>query len=73
MNRSILAAAIAITAVTLTACDSDNQEQQAQAEARARISGEETELKAALCIREFDAPVLELSNERFIPHVLVQG
>lgn len=30
-------------------------------------------LPATLCIREFDAPVLELSNERFIPHVLVQG
>ena len=61
MNRSILAAAIAITAVTLTACDSDNQEQQAQAEARARISGEETELKAALAqLKEKDPTVKDV-------------
>lgn len=26
---------------------------------------------ATLCIREFDSPVLELTNERFIPHILV--
>ncbi|MGY6271901.1 glutathionylspermidine synthase family protein [Achromobacter denitrificans] len=26
---------------------------------------------ATLCIREFDAPVLDLQNERFIPHILV--
>lgn len=26
---------------------------------------------ATMCIREFDAPVLELTNERFIPHIVV--
>ena len=29
------------------------------------------EFDTLLCFREFDTPVLELSNERFTPHVLV--
>lgn len=29
-------------------------------------------LPTTLCIREFDSPILQLSNERFIPHILTE-
>ncbi|MDU8350380.1 glutathionylspermidine synthase family protein [Pseudomonas syringae pv. actinidiae] len=37
---------------------------------RTESTGHEAEA-ASFCIREFDAPVLEISNERFIPHLVV--
>lgn len=39
-------------------------------EARTLLSGHVGHA-ATMCIREFDAPVLELTNERFIPHIVV--
>jgi glutathionylspermidine synthase len=39
-------------------------------EARTLLSGHVGHA-ATMCIREFDAPVLELTNERFIPHIVI--
>ena len=38
----------------------------------AGIAGRKQALPATLCIREFDSPILSISNERFIPHVLTE-